>query len=70
MGWLVIFTLKPLIDHLPLPGLIWTLIGGIAYTLGTYFYIKDDQIAYYHVAWHLFVMVGSACFFIAILSYT
>ncbi|KAA9301691.1 hypothetical protein HMPREF2829_00290 [Aerococcus sp. HMSC072A12] len=70
MGWLVLFTVKPLIDHFPLPGLVWTLIGGIAYTLGTYFYVKDDQVAYYHVAWHLFVMAGSACFFIAILCYT
>ncbi|MFP7699413.1 MAG: PAQR family membrane homeostasis protein TrhA [Candidatus Phytoplasma pyri] len=41
------------------------LTGGIFYSLGVYFYIKDYK-KYYHFIWHLFVSLGTICHFIAI----
>jgi len=42
--------------------------GGLAYTSGIIFYIKDN-IAYFHTIWHIFVMAGAILQFFAILLY-
>ena len=68
MGWLimvVIDTFKANID----PVGFWLIVaGGISYTGGIVFYIKD-HINYFHAIWHLFVLAGSAFHFFAILLY-
>lgn len=69
MGWLAIITLIPLIRNVAFPGLIYLVIGGILYSIGTYFYKYDDKVAYYHVLWHIFVMLASASMFVAIFFY-
>ena len=65
MGWLVIIAMKPLIRSLDGWTLTWLVAGGLSYTLGTYFY-QRDSIRYFHAIWHLFVLGGSACHFIAV----
>ncbi|MBP8909550.1 MAG: hemolysin III family protein, partial [Pseudoxanthomonas sp.] len=35
------------------------------YTLGTYFYHRES-IPYAHAIWHLFVIAGSVCHFVAV----
>lgn len=68
MGWLVVIALKPLITAIPAPGM-WLLIsGGLLYTLGTFFYIRKNK-AFNHGIWHLFVLGGSVCHFLAVLLY-
>lgn len=67
MGWLGVVALKPLIDALSPSALIWLLLGGISYTAGTLFYHR--KIPYSHALWHVFVLLGSACHFIAISLY-
>lgn len=68
MGWLVVVALKPLIAAMPTPG-IWLLIaGGLSYTLGSFFYIRKNR-AFNHGIWHLFVLGGSVCQFLAVLLY-
>jgi len=68
MGWLIAFvfdTFKANID----PMGFWLIVsGGIAYTSGIVFYVKD-KISYFHAIWHLFVMLGSILQFFAILLY-
>lgn len=67
MGWLGVVALKPLIEALSPSALVWLLLGGISYTAGTLFYHR--KIPYSHALWHVFVLLGSACHFIAISLY-
>jgi len=68
MGWLIIIAVKPLWLSMPFWGLFWLLAGGAAYTAGVGFYVAD-RIRYSHFVWHLFVLAGTACHFIAVLKY-
>ena len=67
MGWLII-AVKPLWLNMPSWGLFWLLAGGVAYTAGVGFYAAE-RIRYAHFVWHLFVIAGTACHFIAVLRY-
>lgn len=65
MGWLAIFTAKPLYEAIGKKGVSWLLAGGITYSLGTIFYSLKN-IKFMHVIWHLFVTMGSVCMWISI----
>jgi len=69
MGWLVVVAIKPMTASLPLAGQLWLLAGGLAYTGGIVFYILDHK-RYVHAVWHLFVLGGSSCHFVAVLLYS
>ena len=66
MGWLILIAVKPLWLRVPAWGLFWLLAGGIAYTVGVVFYAAK-RVCYSHFVWHLFVITGTACHFIAVL---
>jgi hemolysin III len=68
MGWLVLIAAKPLVDNVPAWGLFWLGAGGVAYTAGVGFY-ASQRMRYAHFVWHLFVLAGSACHFVAVLRY-
>lgn len=68
MGWLIIIAVKPLLLNMPFWGLFWLVAGGIAYTAGIGFYAAK-KIRYAHFVWHLFVVLGTSCHFIAVLKY-
>jgi len=68
MGWLALVAVKPFWDQVPRWGLFWLAAGGLAYTVGVGFYAARE-IRYSHLAWHLFVLTGSACHFVAVLRY-
>ncbi|MBB1060075.1 PAQR family membrane homeostasis protein TrhA [Marilutibacter spongiae] len=65
MGWLVIVAIKPLLGALDAWTFGWLLAGGVCYTLGTVFYHRPS-LRYSHAIWHLFVVAGSVCHFIAV----
>jgi len=65
MGWLVVVALKPMLASIDAWTLGWLLAGGVFYTLGTYFYHRES-IPYSHAIWHLFVIAGSVCHFVAV----
>ena len=69
MGWVVVIAFKPLIDSLTLTNsmnVFWWLVGGGAfYTVGAVLY-SFKRIEYMHAIWHLFVLGGSICHFVAI----
>jgi hemolysin III len=67
MGWMVLIAMKPLMEALPLQNFMWLLAGGLFYTAGTYFYHKDKRMKYGHAIWHLFVLGGSVCHFVAVM---
>lgn len=65
MGWIVMFAIKPLLQQIDPVTLAWLFGGGIAYTAGTLFYMSR-RIPYAHAIWHVFVLVGSICHFVAV----
>lgn len=65
MGWIIIFAIKPLIENLSSGGLWWLFAGGLFYTLGAILY-SISRINYNHAWFHLFVLLGSFCHFMAI----
>lgn len=67
MGWLILIAAKPLWHAMPGWGLFWLAAGGVAYTAGVWFYRARTR--YAHFVWHLFVLTGTACHFIAVLRY-
>ena len=70
MGWLVVIALKVLWLHVSTWGLVWLLSGGLAYTVGVVFFLVDERVRYSHFIWHLFVIAGTSCHFIAVLRYS
>ncbi len=68
MGWLIIFAIEPLMQSLHPNGLWWVLAGGVAYTIGAIIY-SIKKIPFNHAIFHLFVLGGSFCHFIAIYYY-
>jgi hemolysin III len=65
MGWLVVVAIRPLWLALPGAGLAWLVAGGLAYTVGVGFYAAG-RLRYGHFVWHLFVLAGTACHFVAV----
>ncbi len=68
MGWLVIAVIRPLVATVPPEGLWLLVAGGLAYTVGTAFYVAK-RLPYTHMVWHLFVLTGSLCHFLAVMLY-
>jgi len=69
MGWLIVIAAQPLAARVPTSGLLWLVAGGLAYTLGVIFFALDARLRYGHFIWHLFVMAGTACHYIAVYGY-
>ncbi|MEZ6932625.1 MULTISPECIES: hemolysin III family protein [Aeromonas] len=68
LGWLSLVVVYQLYLHLDGTGLLLLGLGGLIYSLGTLFYMAR-QIPYNHAIWHLFVLGGSLCHFMAIYGY-
>ncbi len=68
MGWLAVVAIVPLWNGLPGWGFFWLLMGGVFYSVGVMFFIAE-RYRYFHFIWHLFVLAGTACHFIAVLYY-
>ena len=69
MGWLAVVAAKPIWLHVPLPGIILVVAGGLAYTSGLAFF-GAHRLRYHHFIWHLFVIMGTTCHFFAVLWYS
>lgn len=67
MGWVALLAIKPLFDSVTLTTFVLLMAGGVFYTAGTYFFVKD-RIKYFHSIWHLFVLAGSTFHFFAVLN--
>jgi hemolysin III len=64
MGWMAVTAARPMLEHIPAATLWWLLAGGLAYSLGTLFYLSRRR--YTHAMWHGFVLLGSSCHFVAV----
>ncbi|ANQ53225.1 hemolysin D [Thermosipho affectus] len=67
MGWMIVFFIKNLWVNFNERGIILLVLGGLAYTIGTIFYMYR-KIKFHHMIWHLFVILGSIFHYFAVLS--
>lgn len=65
MGWLAVAFIYPLYQALPGGGLWLLVAGGICFSLGVIFYTAKQR-QYTHAIWHLFVIAGCTCHYLAI----
>jgi hemolysin III len=68
MGWVAVIAFYPLVLNLALPGLIWLVVGGLFYTIGAFFYLRN-KMPFNHAIFHVFVLLGSISHFISIFFY-
>ncbi len=68
MGSIVLVAIKPLVANLSLPGLYWLLAGGVSYIIGAVLYLQH-KMPFHHAIFHLFVLGGTVCHYIAVYSY-
>jgi hemolysin III len=69
MGWSALIVIRPLASAVPPSAVLWLLAGGIAYTIGVLFFV-NERLRYGHFVWHLFVLAGTSCHFLALLACT
>ena len=69
MGWVVLLAAPLMIERIPPAGLAWLVAGGACCTLGALVFLLDNRVRYAHFVFHVFVLAGSACHFVAALGY-
>lgn len=69
MGWCIVIAGKVALEAIPFWGLMWLLLGGIAYTVGAGLYAIGKKRKFFHSIFHIFCVLGSFCHFICILFY-
>lgn len=69
MGWLIVVAFHPLSQALPVAGVVWLVVGGLFYSGGILFYLRDGMMRHAHGIWHLFVLAGSVSHYIAVAGY-
>lgn len=69
MGWCIVFAAKSTIAALSFPGLMFLLLGGVAYTVGAVLYGVGKKHRYMHSVFHIFVVAGSVLHFFCIFLY-
>jgi len=66
MGWIMVAGGKRFLHDLPTPVLILIITGGVLYTTGVLFYVRDRH-AYSHAIWHLCVLAAAIFHFVAVM---
>jgi hemolysin III len=66
-GWLVILVIRPMYQVMSAEGFAFLVCGGLAYTIGTFFYL-NSKIPFSHSIWHLWVLAGSTLHFFSVLT--
>ena len=69
MGWMFVVAARPLSTNMAPWGLFWLAAGGLAYTGGIFFFAAD-RIRFGHLVWHVCVLIGTACHYVAVLRYS
>jgi hemolysin III len=67
MGWMSVVAWREMVANIPGFGLWFLMAGGAFYTVGVLFYALT-KIRYTHAVWHVLILAGSACHFIAVLT--
>jgi hemolysin III len=68
MGWLIVLATPQVAHAIGSNGMAWLIAGGLSYTVGAIFYAAK-QLPYGHAIWHVFVLAGAICHFLAVIWY-
>lgn len=74
MGWLALIAIRPLVQTMPVGGLMWLVVGGLFYSVGAVIFILERPnffpgVMGHHELWHFLVLAGSASHFLMLLFY-
>lgn len=69
MGWCIVFKFSLLMNGMVTEGISLLVAGGLAYTIGTVFYVFGKKKKYFHSIFHIFILLGSLLQFFCILFY-
>jgi hemolysin III len=70
MGWAGVLFVEPMLANMSTAGVLWLLAGGLCYTGGVIFFAFDARVRFAHAAWHVCVLAGSGCHFLAVLRHS
>jgi hemolysin III len=68
MGWLVVIAAGQVAEAIGSTGMAWLVAGGISYTVGAVFFAAK-RLSYNHAIWHVFVLAGGICHFLAVVGH-
>ncbi len=68
MGWFLVIAAPQLADAIGANAMAWLIAGGVSYTVGALFYMAK-RLYFSHAIWHLFVLAGGVCHFLAVVWY-
>ena len=66
MGWAALLVIWPMWQNMSHSAFWWVIAEGVFYTIGSYFFSKDEEHAFYHAIWHIFIILGSLSHTIAL----
>lgn len=66
MGWAALLVIWPMWRNMSHAAFAWVIAEGVFYTIGAYFFNKDEEHAFYHAIWHVFIILGSLSHTIAL----
>lgn len=69
LGWGEAIAVIPLLELIPTEAVYWIVAGGLCYTIGVVFLVLDIRRYHFHAIWHVMVLAGSACHYVAILRF-
>jgi len=74
MGWLAVVAVRPLLEALPVGGLMWLVVGGLFYSVGAVIFVLERPnllpgVIGHHELWHLFVLAGGVSHFLLLFLY-
>ena len=68
MGWLTGAVVEPMAAVAPAGCVTLFVVGGVCYMVGVVFFAWE-RLPYNHAIWHVFVLAGSLCHFLAVALY-
>jgi hemolysin III len=68
MGWLALIATPQVVEAVGGGGMRWLIAGGLSYSIGAGFYAAK-KLPYHHAIWHVFVLIGGVCHFLAVIWY-
>ena len=66
MGWTALVVIWPMWTGMPHAAFWWIIAEGVFYTVGSYFFNHDEEHAFYHAIWHVFITLGALSHTIAL----
>ena len=60
MGWVALVVIVPIWRNMSHIAFAWIIAEGLFYTIGSYFFNHDEEHAYFHAIWHVFIVLGAA----------